>query len=66
MRGAWIVGLVIVLLIIGILVMKNLGDNHQSGVTQTQAEEYTQRAKSAADEANVRIKDLNEQASASE
>ena len=66
MRGAWIVGLVIVLLIIGILVMKNLGDNHQSGVTQTQAEEYTQRAKSAADEANARIKDLNEQASASE
>ena len=66
MRGAWIVGLVIVLLIIGILVMKNLGDNHQSGVTQTQAEEYTQRAKSAADEANARIKDLNERASASE
>ena len=66
MRGAWIVGLVIVLLIIGILVMKNLGDNHQSGVTQTQAEEYTQRAKSASDEANARIKDLNEQASASE
>ena len=66
MRGAFIIGLVVVLLIIGILVMKNMGVDKRGGVTETQAENYTERAKNAADEATERIKDIREQASRSE
>jgi general stress protein CsbA len=66
MRGAFIIGLAVVLLIIGILVMKNMGVDNSSGVTGTQAENYTERAKNAADEATERIKDIREQASRSE
>jgi len=63
MRGALIIGLAIVLLIIAIWVMNNMGVDNQSGVTETQAEKYTERAKSTADKANERIKDISEQAS---
>jgi len=66
MRGAFIIGLAVVLLVIGILVMKNMGVDSSSGVTETQAENYTERAKNAADEATERIKDIREQASKSE
>ena len=66
MRGALIIGLAVVLLIIGILVMKNMGVDNPSGVTETQAEKYTERAKNAADEATERIKDIREQVSRSE
>jgi len=66
MRGAFIIGLAVVLLIIGILVMKNMGVDSSSGVTETQAENYTERARNAADEATERIKDIREQASKSE
>jgi len=66
MRGALIIGLAVVLLIIGILVMKNMGVDNSSGVTETQAKSYTERAKNAADEATERIKDIREQASRSE
>jgi Na+-transporting methylmalonyl-CoA/oxaloacetate decarboxylase gamma subunit len=66
MRGAFIIGMVIVLLIIGILVMKNMGVESSSGITETQAKNYTEQAKNAADEATERIKDISEQASKSE
>ena len=66
MRGVFIIGLVVVLLVIGILVMKNMGVDSSSGVTETQAENYTERARDAADEATERIKDLSEQATKSE
>ena len=66
MRGAFIIGLAVVLLIIGILVMKNMGVDSSSGVTETQAKNYTERARNAADEATVRIKDISEQASKSD
>ena len=66
MRGVFIIGLVVVLLVIGILVMKNMGVDSSSGVTETQAENYTERARDAADEATERIKDLSEQANKSE
>jgi hypothetical protein len=66
MRGALIIGLVVVLLIIGILVMKNMGVDNQSGVTETQAKKYTERAENAADEATERIKDIQEQLPGSE
>ncbi len=66
MRGALIIGLAVVLLIIGILVMKNMGVDNSSGVTETQTEKYTERAKNTADEATERIKDIREQVSRSE
>jgi cell division protein FtsN len=66
MRGALIIGLAVVLLIIGILVMKNMGVDNPSSVTKKQAEKYTERAKSAADKAKERIKDIREQVPRSE
>ena len=66
MRGAFIIGLAVVLLIIGILVMKNMGVDSSSGITETQAKNYTERARNAADEATERIKDISEQASKSD
>jgi len=66
MRGALIIGLAVVLLIIGILVMKNMGVDNPGDVTETQAEKYTEQAKSAADQANERIKDISEQVPGSE
>ena len=66
MRGAFIIGLVVVLLVIGILVMKNMGVDNSSGITETQAEDYTERAREAADEAAERIKDISERAAKSE
>ena len=62
MRGALIIGLAIVLLIVAILVIKNVV-NDNPGVTETQAEKYTEQAQSAADQANEKIKDIRRQAS---
>jgi Na+-transporting methylmalonyl-CoA/oxaloacetate decarboxylase gamma subunit len=61
MRGALLIGLTIVLLIIGILVMKNMGVDTSTGTTERQALKHTKRAESAADTANERIKDLTDQ-----
>jgi hypothetical protein len=66
MRGAFIIGLVVVSLIIGILVMKNMGVDNSTGITETQAENYTERARDAAAGATQRIKDISAQASRSE
>ena len=66
MRGALIIGLAVVLLIIGILVLKNMGVDNSSGVTEAQAEKYTERAKNTADKATERIKDIREQMPGSE
>jgi hypothetical protein len=66
MRGALIIGLAVVLLIIGMLVMKNMGVDNPSGVTKTQAKKFTERAKSAAGNANQRIKGSLEQVPGSE
>ena len=66
MRGILIVGMVVGLLILGILVMKNMGVDDSNSVTKTQAKQYTEQAKSLADEANERTKDLREQMSRSE
>ncbi|MGA8019719.1 MAG: hypothetical protein WBV95_06520 [Desulfobacterales bacterium] len=63
MRGALLIGLTIVLLIIGILVMKNMGVDNSTGTTMTQAVKHTKRAESAADKANERIKDLSKKIS---
>lgn len=63
MRGALIIGLAIVLLIVAILVIKNVGNDNPGGVTETQAEKYTEQAQSAADQANEKIRDIRRQAS---
>ncbi len=61
MRGVLIIVMVFSLLIIGILVMKNMGADSSTGVIETQTKQYTERAKSIADEANERTKELREQ-----
>ena len=58
MRGALLIGLTVVLLIIGILVMKNMGVDNSTGTTERQALTHAKQAESAADKANERIKDL--------
>ncbi|MGB7921062.1 MAG: hypothetical protein WCF40_13475 [Desulfobacterales bacterium] len=63
MRGALLIGLTIVLLIIGILVMKNMGVDNSTGTTMTQAVKHTKRAESAADKANERIENLSQKVS---
>jgi hypothetical protein len=63
MRGALLIGLTVVLLIIGILVMKNMGVDNSTGTTERQALTHTKRAESAANKANERIKDLTHQVS---
>ena len=62
MRGAFIIGLLIVSLIVGLLVMKNMGADNSSGVTKTQAKKYVERAESTAGDVNKRLNDLNKQA----
>ena len=64
MRGVMIIGMLVVLLIIGILVMKNMGAHKKGAVIETQTKQVTQQAKSFADEANVRTDDLREKMSA--
>jgi len=66
MRGALVIGLVVVLLIIGFLVMKNMGVDNPSGVTETQTGKYIERAESTADNATERIKDIGERVHGSE
>jgi len=61
MRGVLIIVMVFSLLIIGILVMKNMGVDRSTGVIETQTKQYTESAKSIADEANERTKELREQ-----
>jgi uncharacterized protein YxeA len=61
MRGALIIVMVVSLLIVGILVMKNMGVDKSTGVVETQTKKYTESAKSIADEANERTKALREQ-----
>jgi Cu/Ag efflux pump CusA len=61
MRGALIIIMAVSLLIVGILVMKNMGVDRSPAVTETQAKQYTESAKSLADEANQKTKDLREQ-----
>ena len=63
MRGALLIGLTIVLLIIGILVMKNMGVDNSTGTTERQALTHAKRAESAVDKANERIKDLTNRVS---
>lgn len=61
MRGTFIVGLLIVALIVGLLVMKNMGADNAGGITKTQTKKYIQKAESAADDVHKRMNDLSKQ-----
>jgi cell division protein FtsX len=61
MRGALIIVMAISLLIVGILVMKNMGVDSSSGSIETQTKQYTESAKSIAGAADERTDDLREQ-----
>ena len=61
MRGVLLVGLAVVLLIVGILVVKNMGGEDADGTAATQTEKVIDRAESAADAASEKIKALSEQ-----
>jgi len=49
------------LLLVGILVIKNMGADDSHGVSQTQAKKYIERAEDAAGKAAERIKKIGEQ-----
>jgi hypothetical protein len=61
MRGVMIIGLVVVSLIIGLLVIKNMGVDNPGDVTETKAQKYIEKAESAADNAQERIKKISNQ-----
>jgi len=60
MRGAFLVGIVLVLLIIGWLVMKNMGGDQSAGVTRTQAKQTIQKAETAAKDVSKKMKGLQD------
>ena len=60
MRGALIIVMAVSLLIVGILVMKNMGVEKSTAVIETQTKQVTESAKSFADEADERTKALRE------
>ena len=66
MRGALIIGMAVVLLIIALLVMKNMGVDNRGVATETKVKKQTEQVKSASDEANEKIKDILGQVSGAE
>jgi Na+-transporting methylmalonyl-CoA/oxaloacetate decarboxylase gamma subunit len=64
MRGTMLIGLAVVLLIIGILVVKNMGADKPGAVQESQTKEYMEKAKTAAADAAKRLKDIKKQMSA--
>ena len=61
MRGVLIIVMAVSLLIVGILVMKNMGVDRSTGGIETQTKQYTKSAKSIAGEADEKTEDLREQ-----
>ena len=64
MRGSLLIGLAVVLLIIGILVIKNMGADGSSGVQKSQTEAYIDKANNAADDVNKRLQGIKKQTQA--
>ena len=60
MRGALIIVMIVSLLIVGILVIKNMGVDRSTGVIETQTKQVTESAKSFAAGANQRTDALRE------
>ena len=55
MRGALMIGSVIVLLIVGALVIKNMGADTTDGGTSSDAKRYVERAEDVSKDASERI-----------
>lgn len=62
MRGAYLIGIVVVLLIIGYLIMKNMGVDNQSDIRETQTKAYMEKADKAADDLNQKYQDIKKKA----
>ena len=66
MRGILVIGLLIVSLIIGILVIKNMGADSSGGITETQAKNYIEKAETTADRVNDQVQKFSNRANQSE
>jgi hypothetical protein len=64
MRGSLLIGLAVVLLIIGILVIKNMGADGPGGVQETQTKAYIEKANNAAEDVNKRLQGIKKQSQA--
>ena len=61
-----IIGLAVVLLIIGILAIKNMGADKPGGAQESQTEAYLDQAQTAADDMNKRLKDIKKRTQAAD
>jgi hypothetical protein len=66
MRGTMLIGLAVVLLIIGILFIKNMGADKPGGVQKSQTEAYIDKAQTAADDMDKRVKDIQKKTRAAD
>ena len=64
MRGALLIGLALVLLVIGILVIKNTGADKPGGAQESQSKAHMNKAQSAADDVDNRLKGIKKQTQA--
>ncbi|MGD8243234.1 MAG: hypothetical protein PVF59_10425 [Desulfobacterales bacterium] len=60
MRALMMAGLVVVLLIIGILTMRNMGVRSVDGETETQARDYVERAEDVSDAVEEKMQALED------
>jgi hypothetical protein len=58
MRGASLIGIAVVLLIIGVLVMKNMNADSTSGTHKTKPEAHMEKARVAAEDVDKRSIDI--------
>lgn len=58
MRALMLIGSVIALLIVGILVINNMGGGMSDGVNDTEAKKVIQRAEDTADQVGEKVKDI--------
>jgi len=63
MRGALLIGTVVVLLIIGLLIMKNMGIDNSADDPETQTEVYIDEARNIANDVDNRLEDLKKRSS---
>ena len=66
MRGAMLIGLAVVLLIIGILSIKNMGADESGRVQESQSEAYIEKAQTATDDINKRLEGINKKVQAAD
>ena len=62
MRGTIIIGLLIVSLIVGVLVVKNMGTDSSNGITQSKAKSYVEKAENTASDVSKKLDGYKKQA----